>query len=371
MTGVAGTPVGTLDDAGTAGIAVAVPGLTGGVDEAARHLFGDRAVTGRWAPRLLVTRGQRPTLAPLVLVRSVMTLVGWRLTGRVRLLHLNMSSKGSAARKMVLATVARLIGLPYVIQVHGGGFAAFYDGLPGWARRPVRAVFRGARHVFVLGIPFRHLVEDTIGVDPVRVSILRNAVPLPTRSADERPDPGDGTPLVLFTGRLGAGKGVPELIEALGSVADLPWRAVLAGDGDVEGTRAAVTDLGLADRIDVRGWQSRQTVSGLLASADVFVLPSHLEALSVALLEAMADGVCCIATPVGAHGEVVTDEENGLLVEPGDQRALSEALRRALSDSALRQRLGRAARRTIEETCSTEVVADELSSVYEEILSWS
>lgn len=349
---------------------MAAPGLTGGVDEAVQHLFRDRAMTGRWRPRILITRGRRPAAAPLVLARSLVTLVAWRVTGRVSLLHLNMSSKGSAARKMTLAATARLIGLPYVIQVHGGGFAAFYDRLPDRARRPVRSVFAGARHVFVLGIPFQQVVEGPIGVDPSRVSILRNAVPLPAAPVD--PSVGrEGGPLVLFTGRLGPGKGVPELIEALAAVADLPWRAVLAGDGDVEGTRADVEARGLADRIDVRGWQSRQTVSALLGSADVFVLPSHLEALSVSLLEAMAAGLCCITTPVGAHGEVVTDDVNGLLVQPGDGAGLADALRRSLSDDGLRRRLGHEARGTIERECSTEVVADQLSTTYEEILQWS
>ncbi|MEM9561884.1 MAG: glycosyltransferase family 4 protein [Actinomycetota bacterium] len=347
-------------------IVVAVPGLQGGVDEATRHLFGDRSVTDHWGVTTLVTRGRRPVLAPVVLVGALARLVGWHRRGRVELLHLNVSSRGSAYRKLAVARVARTIGLPYVIQLHGGGFERFHADLGSRTRRIIDRFFAEAAHVFVLGEPFRRLVEDQVGVPAERVSVLRNAVSVPPdERADERPEP----PMILFTGRLGPGKGTPELVEALGRLAGLSWTAVLVGDGAVEETSAQVAALGLDDRIEVRGWQSRTVVSDLLDTASIFVLPSHLEALSVSLLEAMAAGLCCVATPVGAHPEIMTDGVDGLLVEPGDVAALEKALTLALTDAVLRLRLGREARSTVEARCSTPVVADRLSTVYDRVLA--
>ncbi len=350
------------------GVVVAVPGLNGGVDEAARHLFGDRSITDRLAVTTLVTRGGRPWLAPVVLAGALARLVGWHRRGRVEVLHLNVSSRGSAYRKLALGRVARAVGLPYVIQLHGGGFERFHAELGDRSRRVVERFFADAAHVCVLGEPFRRLVEDQLGVPADRVSVVRNAVAVPVgEPATDR----SGPPMILFTGRLGPGKGTPELVEALGRLADLSWTAVLVGDGEVDATRRRVQALGLDDRVEVRGWQSRAAVSELLDAASIFVLPSHLEALSVSLLEAMAAGLCCVATPVGAHPEIVTDGIDGLLIEPGDVAALQQALTVALTDRSLRLRLGRQARSTVETTCSTAVVADQLSAIYDRVLARS
>lgn len=321
----------------------------------------------RWQVTMVVTKGSRGAIAPLVFGVALARLVIRSIGGRADLLHLNVSSRGSTVRKLIVGSVARLVGVPYVIQLHGGGFDGFYRDLPGPAKAAVRWFFRGAGQVFVLGEPFRRLVRDDVGIDESRIAILRNAVTMPEQPSTLAA--GDEIPMVLFTGRIGPGKGVPELLDALSRLAETPWRAVIAGDGDSAGTRSRVSELGLADRVDVRGWQSRTQVAELLAEASVFVLPSHLEALSVSLLEAMAEGLCCIATPVGAHGEIVDHEVNGLLVSPGDIDDLADALEAALTDSDLRARLGAAARARIAATCSTEVVADQLSATYERMLS--
>lgn len=350
-------------------VVVAAPGLKGGVDEAVGHLFGGPAVARHWSVRVVITRGERPLLAPVVLAAAVLRLAWWRVTGGVDLVHLNVSSKGSAARKMLLGATADLLAVPYVIQLHGGGFAAFYGRLGPRAQGLVRRFFRRADHVFVLGRPFEELATGPLEVDPGRVSVLRNAVAVDEVEIDVDRGSGPDEPLILFTGRLGPGKGTPELIEALGRLADLRWRAVLAGDGQVEATAERVRELGLEGRIEVRGWQSRPVVADLLAAASIFVLPSHTEALSVALLEAMAAGVSSVATPVGAHGEVLVDGENGLMVTPGDVDELTDQLRRLITDPDLRARLGARARVTIGETCSTEVVAAELLATYDLVAS--
>jgi glycosyltransferase involved in cell wall biosynthesis len=80
----------------------------------------------------------------------------------------------------------------------------------------------------------------------------------------------------------------------------------------------------------------------LFAEADLFVLPSYAECLSVALLEAAASGLPVVTTNVGALAEAVVPGESGLLIPPGDRVALESALERLASDAPLRQRMGRA-----------------------------
>lgn len=345
---------------------VAVPGLAGGVDEAARHLFADSDLRSRWTVHVLTTKGRRGWAAPIVLTVALFRLCALRARGRADLLHLNLSSRGSSLRKLIVGRVARLLRVPYVIQLHGGGFEVFHANLPGWGRRLLGDFFADAEHVFVLGAPFQELVTDVIGVPEERVSILRNAVALPPPREGPR---GAASPRVLFTGRLGRNKGTFDLVEALSGIRHLDWTAVLAGDGEVDTVRARVAEAGLADRVTVLGWQPRPAIEELLGSASIFVLPSYLEALSVSLLEAMAAELCCIATAVGAQGEIVRHEDNGLLVAPGDVAGLSSALARAVIDGDLRARLGQRARATVAGSCSTGVVVSELTERYERTLA--
>jgi glycosyltransferase involved in cell wall biosynthesis len=123
-------------------------------------------------------------------------------------------------------------------------------------------------------------------------------------------------------------------------------RLVLVGSGPLEAElRHRAADLGLAGRAAFVG--SRHDVLELLPAFDVFALSSRFEGLPIALLEAMAAGLPCVATNVGGIPEVVTDGRDGLLVEPGDPDALATALGKVLADDGLRAELGwRAAARS-------------------------
>ncbi|TIY10986.1 MAG: glycosyltransferase family 4 protein, partial [Mesorhizobium sp.] len=91
------------------------------------------------------------------------------------------------------------------------------------------------------------------------------------------------------------------------------------------------------------GWVGPDEVASLIASADILVLPSFAENLPVSVIEGMAAGLAVVTTPVGAVEDIITNEESGLLVPPGDVAALTEALTRLVENPALRARLGAAA----------------------------
>ena len=134
------------------------------------------------------------------------------------------------------------------------------------------------------------------------------------------------------------------LVEAFALVAtDLPQAdLLLVGDGpqrrEIE---QHVNALGLKSRIHFLG--VRQDVPDLLASADVFVLPSVSEAASITLMEAMASGLPVVVTDVGGNPELVTHGSEGLLFPRGDVRAGAAALKALLDDPGLRRRMGNAA----------------------------
>ncbi|MBF8300277.1 MAG: putative Glycosyl transferase group 1, partial [Acidobacteria bacterium] len=127
------------------------------------------------------------------------------------------------------------------------------------------------------------------------------------------------------------------------------------------------TELGVADRVIFTG--IRSDVPALLSGVDVSVMPSLNEALSNVLLESMAAGAPTVATRVGGTPEALVDDVTGLLVAPGDSRALAAAIARLLDDRHLAARLGRAARQVIEDRFSVDRMVASTEQLYLELLA--
>jgi glycosyltransferase involved in cell wall biosynthesis len=209
-------------------------------------------------------------------------------------------------------------------------------------RRLVRGMFAAAEQTIVLGTEAERTLRAALAFPDARVLVLPNAVPDPNPAPRAGVSVSGGSPVhLVFLGYLSARKGVPELLEALASpaLAALSWRATLAGGGPVDEFRARAAALGLADRVAFPGWIDQPAVNALCAAGDILVLPSHAEGLAMSVLEGLAHGLAVVATPVGAHAEVIEPERSGLLAPPGNVPALAAALARVVGDPELRERL--------------------------------
>lgn len=317
----------------------------GGIDRVMSGLRDElaRQRTAGLNVRFGATRGPgHIALSPLYLAGFLLRMVGLKATGRLDVVHINLASAGSTYRKLQIARLARLLGAPYVLHLHGGDYPNFWKADESPLSRNIRKMFAGAARIIVLGETWRKFVISRAPETTENIVVIPNAAAQPTL-----PHVGGGdTPHVLFLGRIGDMKGVPQLGEALGRMRDLPnWRATIAGDGHVEAARAKAVELGLADRVDIPGWVDGPRVAELIASADILVLPSFTENLPLSIIEGMASGLAVVATPVGAVGDIVRDGETGLLVQPGDVEGLTAALTRLVEDAPLRHQLGAAALR--------------------------
>lgn len=290
-------------------------------------------------------------LGPL---RKLITLIGavfalfYRLVvHRVDIVHIHVSMGASIPRKSLLARIAFLFGKPVVMHTHGGAFAEHYPAMPGWMQRFVATAFRRSEAVITLAETWRRFYIDNLGIEPARAVILKNPVKLPPDLPDRSPAP----PMrMLYLGMLSEPKGAFDLIEAMALLGQEERRGlhlIMAGHGEVAEANARVDRHGLGGCVTVHGWLNAEERDALLAETHVFVLPSHFEGLPMALLEAMSFGLAPIATPVGGIPDVLIDDDNGLLVPPGDHAALVTAIRRLRSDDALRTRLGNAARTSV------------------------
>ena len=182
-------------------------------------------------------------------------------------------------------------------------------------------------HTVVVTSPYtsERLSED-YDVPPESIAV---APPGTDRGAPSKGS-ADGIVRLLSVGAVVPRKGFDFLIAALVPIADLPWRLTIAGDltrdpATAEKLQVDILAHKLANRIELLGAVSQERVFALYSSADIFVLASHFEGYGMAYAEAMAHGLPVIGTTGGATMDTVPVTA-GVLVDPGNVKALSRAL---------------------------------------------
>jgi len=200
------------------------------------------------------------------------------------------------------------------------------------------------------GVPFVAISESSRS-DMIRRGLSPDCVRVVLCGVDhKRYRLGDGTlaerPLGVFVGRIESYKRIDVLLRALGEVRAKGVDAHLAivGTGDaLPRVRSLVRELGLEGHVDLPGFVDEDEKVRLLQRAHVSVQPSEKEGWGLTVIEANACGTPVIAADAPGLRDSVRDGETGLLVAPGDEKALAAALMRVFGDGNLRERLSRGA----------------------------
>ncbi len=179
-------------------------------------------------------------------------------------------------------------------------------------------------------------------------------------------------PLVVHVGNIRPGKGHDVLIDAAALLVDQHPEVTVVSiggekfPGDLKRVRARAEKAGLGDRLRFLG--RRADALHFVGAADVFVNPSAVEGLPVAVLEAMALARPVVATAAGGVPAIVKDGETGVLVEPGEPRALAEGIERMLGDSSLASRLAEASQAMVKKEYGLEPMVRAIEDVYRRVL---
>jgi glycosyltransferase involved in cell wall biosynthesis len=252
---------------------------------------------------------------------------------------------------LALAGLERLLGpsrerLELVALIHHP--LALETGLPAAVAQRLRAAERQAlaavRRVIVTSRWTAGALLD-YGVPLEKIHVAEPGVHAVERSAARREH---ATPSLLCVGTVTARKGHAVLVEALGDIRDRRWHLTCVGSlvRDAACARALeqqIERLRLRERISLLGELDAAALERHYARADLFVLASHLEGYGMALAEALAHGIPVVSTTAGAVPSTVPAGA-GVLVPPGDSRALAHALARLLDDPAERAALAARAR---------------------------
>jgi glycosyltransferase involved in cell wall biosynthesis len=303
------------------------------------------------------TYSQRRALDP----RCLAGIVGTLRRLRVDLVHsheFTMSIYGTAA--------ASLLRKPHVTTMHGNEKMT-----RAWRRRAaLRWAFRNSHAAVAVSRATQVQLNEDLGLPQGLLQMVPNGIPVRPGDPEKlRRELGmrEGERLVLAVGSLIKRKGHITLLEALKRLDDeafgVPWRAAIAGRGEErEKLLAYARESGLEGRLHLLG--VRNDAPDVHAAADVFVMPSLWEGLPLAVLESMLAGKAIIATSASGIPEAITSGVHGVLIPPGDPAVLAGELKRLLSDSAERARLGEAAKAHAEQTFTIGKMTDAYESIY-------
>jgi glycosyltransferase involved in cell wall biosynthesis len=216
-----------------------------------------------------------------------------------------------------------------------------------WTRKADKVIVPSrylARWVHGWGVPEDRIIVIYNALEPLG-GIQPAAVPIQTPNR------------VVTVGRLIPWKRIDQIIEAIARCDEAGL--VIVGDGPERARlEALVRTLGLADRVYFAGQRSKTETLSLMAACHLFVLNSTYEGFPHVVLEAMHLGLPVVATAIGGIPEVVQDGENGLLIPPMAQAALSDTLLQLMSSPWERQRLVGGAKHTAERFCLASMVEE-------------
>jgi glycosyltransferase involved in cell wall biosynthesis len=317
----------------------------------------------RWPIDYLATYGEGGVRRNArLLARALGRFVSLLARERALIVHLHATPERGLWRDALFAALARALGRPFILHLHGSGWRSAHERGGGLARSTIRLLLEQAASVVVPCEALRSWARGVARGAQVEV------VPPPLAAAE--PAPYASRPnLVLFLGRLEAGKGVFDLLEAVAglrqTVPDV--RLVCAGEGSSGALAHRAEQLGIADAVKFTGWVGPSGKRALLENAAAFALPSYEEGLPMGLLEAMAAGVPAVVSPVGGVPEVVADETSGLWAAPGDIATLQRQLTRLLADRAFGARIGAAARQSVGRRCAPQRTLALIGALYGEL----
>lgn len=177
-------------------------------------------------------------------------------------------------------------------------------------------------------------------------------------------DPGK---YILFLGRFSPEKGCQLLLDAFARL-ESDVELVMAGASSYCDQYARRIRGQAGERIKILDWVSGEDLDELLTNAMIFVLPSDIEGLSLALLDAMGAGLCVVASDIPENREAIADA--GFTFRQGDATDLADRLRFLIANPAVREAAGAVAKRRIREHYQWPKIAEEVERLYFQVMGW-
>lgn len=300
----------------------------------------------------------------LIFSQSIIKLLYFILSKKIRIVHIHGASYGSFVRKSIYICICKIFSVKVVLHIHSGEFPIFYEKYN--YCNVIDFILNKVDLLIVLTDGWKSFYEKII--PPSKIIAINNLITPPhcyTQVPDEYPIK------VLFLGTITNKKGIFDLISVVSQNKEyLTGKMILyiGGVGATENLMKIISDNKLEKIIQYKGWVKGKEKVELLQSSRIFILPSYYEGLPMSILEAMSYGNAIIATNIGGISEVVKDNYNGFLFKPGDRKCLKEALFTLINNFDLLNIMNKNSRKVAKDFLP-ETIIPQLEYIYKELLS--
>ncbi len=288
--------------------------------------------------------------------------------GSCDVVHVNASSDSSIMRKSFFIKAAYRRNKKIVFHQHGGDFKNYFENQISEKRRNyLREILDMADVMLVLTKSWKDYFSGL--TDAGKIQVFPNCVPVESIPGGNIPDFSTGRDMtkLLFLGRICKDKGIDELLEAVSAIAqkNKDIKLFVGGIYEEEGYKNRIES---NDHVKYLGWISGKEKEKYLKECGIYVLPSYYEGFPVSVLEAMAGGCVVVASEVGGIPDIVTNGENGVLIQPKDVESLKNAVLEVMESGSLAEKLRVSAYEKVRDNYSSSTSVENLVNIYKSLV---
>ena len=273
--------------------------------------------------------------------------------------HIHMASRRSTFRKAKYAHIAKKKGKKVILHIHGGEYKIFYNECNEKQKEYIKETFNLADKIIVLSESWKQYFKSLVNEE--KIVVISNAIKIPN---DFEKDFNRNE--LLFLGRIYEQKGIYDLLEAFSKLKNefSDIRLSICGDGELDKINKFIVENNLTSNIKCYGWVSGKEKEKLLTKSSIFLLPSYNEGMPMSILEAMAYKNIVITTNVGGIPEIIKNNENGIMIAPGNKEQLYIKIKDIIKDKNKKEEISENARRLIENKFDINKVIKKLIDIY-------
>lgn len=284
---------------------------------------------------------------------------------RIKIVHIHGAANASFDRCKLFIRMAKKCGKKVILHEHAADFVEYYNAAID--KQDITDTLRLCDCLIVLSQSWKGYYAS-IGMEKDKIHILNNIVSPPEIQPEKHPN--DGRLHLLYMGEISKRKGGFDLLRAIADNKEYfkDKLTLRMGGNEVDGDiKTYISKHGFESFVSYEGWIAGQKKIDCLNWEDVYILPSYNEGLPIAILEAMAYSHPVISTPVGGIPEVIHTGENGILVQPGDTKAIADAIKYYIENRDEMKKQGDKAYQVVQDFFPGKVFGD-LKEIYTEVL---
>lgn len=347
------------------------PPPSGGISTAVENILNSNIKDKYNLSHININRGsQKDTVRDMfIFLKTSIKLICILIKEKPKIIHIHASSYLSFWEKSFFALISKSFRKKVLFHIHGGGFKDFYEQSK--FKTIIRLSFRLFDKVIVLSENWKVYISKNIVDDGDKIAIIPNCVSFNNTIINNTYKKNELT--IIFVGRLEKNKGIYDLLEAIPFVVNKYNFAkfIFVGPCDKNNNfkiNSFIQKNGIGKNVIIKGELSKNDVFDELINSSIFILPSHIEAFPISILEAMSVGLPIIATNVGDIPEIIEPNKNGFLINKADKDDIIEKIMCLIDNEKLRKEMSKNNLKEFNEKYTIETMSNKLDKLYDEVL---